>query len=214
MKMIAPALLVTAALKEQPPGFIRNPENPRERFLDVTEIGRLSNVLDEHKNQRMADVIRLLMLTGARRGEVLNATWDQFDLEQAVWTKPAATTKQRRLHRTPILGAAVQLLRTIRTRVPEAARIAAIREILDRAYGKPTQFLAQDNDILPEDLSAAEIRAEIVAQFQAAFPEYRLLKIVPAASETRPRRRQTLKNETNMTLIGSANEPEPVTSQW
>jgi len=99
-------------------GFIRNPENPRERFLDVTEIGRLSEVLNEHKNQRMADVIRLLMLTGARRGEVLNATWDQFDLDRAVWTKPAHTTKQRRLHRTPISGAAVQLLRTIRARVP------------------------------------------------------------------------------------------------
>jgi integrase len=100
-------------------GFIRNPENPRERFLDITEISRLSEILNEHKNQRMADVIRLLMLTGARRGEVLNATWDQFDLDRAVWTKPAHTTKQRRLHRTPISGAAVQLLRTIRTRVSE-----------------------------------------------------------------------------------------------
>ena len=100
-------------------GFIRNPENPRERFLDITEIARLSEVLNEHKNQRMADVIRLLMLTGARRGEVLNATWDQFDLDRAVWTKPAHMTKQRRLHRTPISGTAVQLLRTIRAGLTE-----------------------------------------------------------------------------------------------
>jgi len=49
---------------------------------------------------------------------VLNARWEQFNLDEAVWTKPAATTKQRRLHRTPISGAAVQLLRTIRLRVP------------------------------------------------------------------------------------------------
>jgi integrase len=100
-------------------GFIRNPENPRERFLDIAEIGRLSTVLNEHKNQRMADVIRLLMLTGARRGEVLNARWEQFDLDRAVWTKPAATTKQRRMHRTPTSGAAVQLLRAIRSRMPQ-----------------------------------------------------------------------------------------------
>lgn len=39
--------------------------------------------------------------TGARRGEALGARWDQFDLEAAVWIKPAATTKQRRLHRAP-----------------------------------------------------------------------------------------------------------------
>ncbi len=99
-------------------GFIRNPEYPRERFLDLKEIGRLSEVLDAHQNRRAADVIRLLMLTGARRGEVLNARWEQFDLEGAVWTKPAATTKQRRLHRAPISAAAVALLRTIRLRVP------------------------------------------------------------------------------------------------
>lgn len=95
-------------------GFIRNPESPRERFLDLEEIGRLSEALADHPNRRGADVIRLLMLTGARRGEVLNARWEQFDLNRAVWTKPAATTKQRRLHRAPISGATVALLRTIR----------------------------------------------------------------------------------------------------
>jgi integrase len=100
-------------------GFIRNPESPRERFLDLEEIGRLSEVLANHPNRRGADVIRLLMLTGARRGEVLNARWEQFDFNRVVWTKPAATTKQRRLHRAPISGATVALLRTIRARVPE-----------------------------------------------------------------------------------------------
>ena len=90
----------------------------------------------------------------------------------------------------------------------ETARVAAIRELLDRAYGKPTQFLATDNDVVPENLSAAEIRAEIVAQFQAAFPEYRLLKVIPAPGELRRGRRQTLKNGPAATiLIGTANEP-------
>jgi hypothetical protein len=45
--------------------FIRNPESPCERFLEHKEIGRLSEVLAEHPAQRMANVIRLLMLTGA-----------------------------------------------------------------------------------------------------------------------------------------------------
>jgi site-specific recombinase XerD len=47
--------------------FIRNPESPRERFLHLKEISRVSEILAEHPNQRL-DVIRLLMLTGARRG--------------------------------------------------------------------------------------------------------------------------------------------------
>ena len=44
------------------------------------------------------------MLTGARRGEVLGATWEIFDLENGIWTKPSAHTKQRRLHRVPLNG--------------------------------------------------------------------------------------------------------------
>ena len=75
----------------------------------------------------------------------------------------------------------------------ETARIAAIREL-------PTQFLATDNDIVPEDLSADETRAEIIAQFQAAFPEYRLLKVIPAPGDARPGRRQAVKNHQHDTV--------------
>lgn len=98
--------------------FIRNPENPRERFLDLKEIAILSDVLNQHPNRRGVHIIRLLMLTGARRGEVLNARWEQFDLDGGVWTKPAATTKQKRLHRVPISSAVVDLLKSIRPSVP------------------------------------------------------------------------------------------------
>ena len=135
-------------------GFIRNPENPRERFLDIAEIERLSQVMNEHKNQRMADVIRLLMLTGARRGEVLNATWDQLDLDRAAWTKPAATTKQRKLHRTPISGAAVQLLRTIRTHSPKSCTWVFPGD----ANGKPVQEIKRFWDDVRKKAGLTDVR--------------------------------------------------------
>lgn len=99
-------------------GFSRFPEIPRDRFLSADEIKRLADVLADHPNRRCANVIRLLLLTGARCGEAMNARWDQFDLENGIWTKPAATTKQRPLHRVPLSQAAVELLRTIRSGVP------------------------------------------------------------------------------------------------
>jgi hypothetical protein len=86
----------------------------------------------------------------------------------------------------------------------ETARVAAIRELLDRAYGEPTQFLATDDDVIPEDMSAAELRAEIVAQFVQAFPEYRVLKVVPPPNERAAKRRQTLTNGPPAALISSA----------
>lgn len=95
-------------------GIQRNPEEKRERYLNKTDIMALARALNEHKQVASANAIKLLMLTGARRGEVLNATWGMFDLEQGIWVKPSAHTKQRRIHRVPLSGPAVELLRSIR----------------------------------------------------------------------------------------------------
>lgn len=91
-------------------GVQRNPEQPRHRYLSDKEIAQVSAAMDACKEQLSADAIRLLMLTGARRGEVLAAEWSQFDLESGVWTKPSHHTKQRREHRVPLSAPARQLL--------------------------------------------------------------------------------------------------------
>ena len=55
-------------------GLVFNPEPPRHRYLTEDEIKRLTAVLTDHPNRRCANVIRLLLLTGARKGEVMKAT--------------------------------------------------------------------------------------------------------------------------------------------
>jgi integrase len=96
-------------------GVRRNREERRERFLKPDELTRLTAALAAHPDRTPADAIHLLILTGARRSEVFGATWDQFDLDRGVWVKPAAQTKQRRLHRVPLSGAALELLRRLAT---------------------------------------------------------------------------------------------------
>jgi integrase len=71
---------------------------------------KLANALAAHPETTSANAIRLLMLTGARRGEALAATWSQFDLATGVWTKPSSHTKQKKSHRVPINAAAMALL--------------------------------------------------------------------------------------------------------
>ena len=83
-------------------GVERNQEYRRHRYLAADELARLSKALKEDADQQAADAFRLLLLTGARRREVLGAMWDQFDLTSGVWTKPAITTKQKREHRIPL----------------------------------------------------------------------------------------------------------------
>ncbi|GEO80956.1 tyrosine-type recombinase/integrase [Pararhodospirillum oryzae] len=97
-------------------GIERNHEDRRERFLSPLELAHLSDALHGLQDRRSADAIRLLLLTGARRGEVLSATWDQFDLSAGVWTKPSAHTKQKKTHRIPLSAPARALLADIRAR--------------------------------------------------------------------------------------------------
>jgi len=88
-----------------------NPETQRDRYADDEELKALSIAMKEHENQDSCDVIRLLMLTGARKNEVLSAEWEHFDLINESWTKPAANTKQGKKHSVPLSGAATELLK-------------------------------------------------------------------------------------------------------
>ena len=99
-------------------GFRRRIENERERFLTPEEIGRLAKALDAAKDQRAAGIIRLCMLTGARSGEVRQARFEQFNLDLGSWSKPAATTKQRKIHRIPISGDVAAIVRQRALLVP------------------------------------------------------------------------------------------------
>jgi integrase len=91
-------------------GVKRNHEEPRDRYLSGSEIAALTEALAKHGDQQSANIIRLLLLTGARSGEVLAMRWEDLDLETGHWTKPAANTKQKKLHRVPLSSAARQLL--------------------------------------------------------------------------------------------------------
>ena len=83
-------------------GIERNDEAKRKRYLSAAEVERLSAALAKHDDSDAADIFRLLLLTGARRGEVQAARWDDINLDTGVWTKPGATTKTRTDHVVPL----------------------------------------------------------------------------------------------------------------
>jgi integrase len=101
-------------------GIERNQERKRHRYLSGTELARLTAALAELRDVRAANAVRLLLLTGARRGELLAARWADFDLEAGVWIKPGATTKAGTLHRVPLSHAACRLLSEMRLQADDA----------------------------------------------------------------------------------------------
>ena len=65
-------------------GVKKNPRPKLTRFLSREEIGRLHEVLDGYEPRRpsckaQADIIRLLLLTGCRSGEMLKLRWREVE---------------------------------------------------------------------------------------------------------------------------------------
>jgi integrase len=89
-------------------------EERRERWFEEPELERLETALRAHPNQVAANAIRMLLLTGARKGEVIRATWPQFNLARGVWTKPSAHTKQKHTEHVPLSRQCIRLLNEIR----------------------------------------------------------------------------------------------------
>jgi integrase len=54
--------------------------------------------------------LEFMILTATRTGEVINATWQEFDLAGGVWTIPAARMKAKREHRVPLAARALEIL--------------------------------------------------------------------------------------------------------
>lgn len=108
-------------------GIQKNHEEHRERYLSKAEIERLWKALNAEQDRESVGVILLAMLTGARLSEIIKATWDQFDLEQGVWTKPSAHTKQKRTHRAPLTPRVWAMLRAMREENPHESMLFPVR---------------------------------------------------------------------------------------
>jgi integrase len=62
-----------------------------------------------------AQALEFTILTAARTGEVIAATWDEVDLEGKMWTIPPSRMKSDREHRVPLSEPALAILRKLPT---------------------------------------------------------------------------------------------------
>jgi integrase len=58
--------------------------------------------------------LEFTILTAARTGEVIGATWEEIDLAKKVWTVPAHRMKAAREHRIPLSPRAVEILEALK----------------------------------------------------------------------------------------------------
>ena len=84
-------------------------ERSRERVLTDREIRDFWHAT-EALDYPWRGLLRTLLLTGQRRGEVAGMTWEEVDLRAAEWRLPGTRTKNGRPHTVPLSPAMLALL--------------------------------------------------------------------------------------------------------
>ena len=86
-------------------------EHGRQRVLSEEEIRTFWTNLPKAKmSAGIKLALPLMLVTGQRRVEVVEAAWDEFDLSANWWTIPAARAKNGLAHRVPLSPFALELL--------------------------------------------------------------------------------------------------------
>ncbi len=72
-------------------------DNKRERFLDTEEVTKLIAVADEN-SPHIADIIRIAINTGMRKGEILNLRWANVDFfKRVIYVTRTKTGRNRQI---------------------------------------------------------------------------------------------------------------------
>jgi integrase len=79
----------------------------RERVLSQEELRKLWRNLGEDK---FSDIVRLLLLTGQRRGEISALAWSEVRLAKGMIILPPARTKNKRQHELPLSRQALSIM--------------------------------------------------------------------------------------------------------
>ena len=86
-------------------GFLKTGKVKHQAALDIKEIPEFLERLDRNEARLFVQTrlaIKLMLLTFVRTSELLNATWDEFDLENKIWLIPAERMKMKKEHFVPI----------------------------------------------------------------------------------------------------------------
>ena len=106
------------ALQWEVPGIKTNPSkgvqllkenNKRDRYLSVDEASKLYESVSQSDNEMLKFIIPMLILTGARKREVLDAEWENFDIERRIWRIPL--NKSGTARHVPLSDGALAILR-------------------------------------------------------------------------------------------------------
>jgi integrase len=125
-------------LKENPAKHVQKyRDQERDRPLTEVEARTVWSTLDEAEKswiltRDMADIIRLIMLTGARRNEIGALSWDEVDLDRSRLVLPPVRTKMGGLNKSRIIALSDPARTILEARAPGRGRWVFMSQRVDK----------------------------------------------------------------------------------
>lgn len=108
-----------AVLEQSPADGVPLPAKEVARDRVLTDLELTQVILAARKvGGPYGGIVELLALTGQRREEVAGTTWDEFDLDQRIWTLPKARTKNAKQHTVHLSAQAIAVLKRMKKQGP------------------------------------------------------------------------------------------------
>ena len=96
-------------------------ENRKDRVLSLDEIRFLWLNLEKCKmSVELQLLLKLMLLTCQRKGELITAKWCDFDLSQSWWTIPASKAKNEKSHRVYLTSSTLDVLNQLKLLHPNS----------------------------------------------------------------------------------------------
>lgn len=135
-------------------------EVARDRMLNSLELQAFwQNLPETDMSKSIQLLLKFMLVTAQRKGEIIRAEWAEFDFENGIWTIPASKAKNGLAHRVPLSSLAVELLSEVRGIAPSDRWVfpspRTMRSFHDTAVDhalKGNRAILNTPDLTPHDL--------------------------------------------------------------
>ncbi|MFC3714314.1 tyrosine-type recombinase/integrase [Sphingoaurantiacus capsulatus] len=207
------------AMQWEMPGVDKNPvrgirrpplNNARDRFLNTEEVRRLQRAVAESRNPSLKYIVGLLLLTGARVSELLNAEWRHVDIEREAWFIPTSKTGKSRY--VPLAPEALNLIASI-------PRTVGSKYLLPNPdTGRPFTTIKHAWQTARKQAKIPDVRIHDLRHTAASFMVndgidlYAVGKVLGHASQVSTERYSHVANERLMAAVRAGAKQQP--SDW
>lgn len=173
--------------------------NARDRYLTADEAQRVLEAAGKSRNRQLRAIIQLLLLTGARKSELLHAEWRHIDLERKAWLIPMSKTGKAR--HVPLSQAAIEVIEQL----PRFEKCPYL--VPNPKTKKPYDCIKRAWDVVRDAAGVSDVRIHDLRHSAASFminagiDLYAVGKVLGHADHQSTQRYSHLANETLLAAV-------------